>query len=158
MRAQAEKLTHDLAKRFPEDTIVHVNYLPTIQAQLALSDGNPLKAVELLQATTPYELGELISSFHTSLYPVYLRGRAYLAAHRGNAAAAEFQKILYQRGIVFNEPIGALARLGLGRAYVLQGDSAKARTAYEEFLTLWKDAEPEIPILQQAEAEYAKLK
>jgi tetratricopeptide (TPR) repeat protein len=158
MRAQAEKLTHDLAKRFPEDTIVRVNYLPTIHAQLALSHGNSLKAVELLQATTPYELGELISSFHTSLYPVYLRGQAYLAAHQGNAAAAEFQKILYQRGIVFNEPIGVLAHLGLGRAYVLQGDSAKACTAYEEFLTLWKDAEPEIPILQQAEAEYAKLK
>jgi eukaryotic-like serine/threonine-protein kinase len=92
-----------------------------------------------------------------ALYPVYVRGEAYLAAHRGNEAAAEFQKILDQRGVVFNEPIGALAHLGLARAYLLQGDTAKAKTAYPDFLTLWKDADPDIPILKQAKAEYAKL-
>ena len=87
-----------------------------------------------------------------------MRGQAYLAAHQGNEAAAEFQKILDHRGVVINEPIGALAHLGLARSYALQGDAAKARTAYQDFLTLWKDADPDIPILQQAQAEYAKLK
>jgi len=91
------------------------------------------------------------------LYPVYVRGEGYLAAHQGKEAAAEFQKILNHRGIVLNEPIGALAHLQLGRAYVLQGDAAKARAAYQDFLTLWKDADPDIPILKQAKAEYAKL-
>jgi tetratricopeptide (TPR) repeat protein len=92
------------------------------------------------------------------MYPVYARGEAYLAAHRGGEAAAEFQKILDHRGIVLNEPIGALAHLQLGRAYVLQGDTPKARAAYQDFLALWRDADPDIPILQQAKAEYAKLK
>jgi tetratricopeptide (TPR) repeat protein len=92
-----------------------------------------------------------------SLYPVYVRGEAYLAAHQGREAAAEFQKILDHRGIVLNEPIGALAHLQLGRAYAMQGDTAKARAAYQSFLTLWKDADPDIPILKEAKAEYAKL-
>src|ERR1700719_4410375 len=92
-----------------------------------------------------------------ALYPVYVRGEAYLAAHQGSEAAAEFQKILDHRGIVLNEPIGALARLQLGRAYALQGDTAKARAAYQDFLTLWKGADPDIPILKEAKAEYAKL-
>jgi hypothetical protein len=91
------------------------------------------------------------------MFPVFVRGEAYLAAHKGSEAAAEFQKILDHRGLVLNQPIGALAHLGLGRAYVLQGDTAKARTAYQDFLTLWKDADPDIPILKQAKAEYAKL-
>ena len=89
--------------------------------------------------------------------PVYVRGEAYLAAHRGKEAVTEFQKILDHRGIVLNEPIGALAHLQLGRAYAMQGDTAKARSAYQDFLTLWKDADPDIPILKQAKAEYAKL-
>jgi tetratricopeptide (TPR) repeat protein len=92
-----------------------------------------------------------------NLYPVYVRGEAYLAAHQGREAAAEFQKILDHRGIVLNEPIGALANLQLGRAYAMQGDTAKARTAYQDFLTLWKDADSDIPILRQAKSEYAKL-
>ena len=92
-----------------------------------------------------------------ALYPVYLRGQAYLAAHKGREAAAEFQKILERRGIVINDPIGALAHLGLGRAHVLQGDTAKAKAAYQDFLTLWKDADPDIPILKAAKAEYGKL-
>jgi tetratricopeptide (TPR) repeat protein len=92
------------------------------------------------------------------MYPVYVRGLAYLASHRGNEAAAEFQKILDHRGIVLNEPIGALAHLQLGRAYAMQGDTAKAEATYQDFLTLWKDADPDISILKQAKAEYAKLK
>jgi tetratricopeptide (TPR) repeat protein len=93
-----------------------------------------------------------------NLYPVYVRGEAYLAAYQGSEAAPEFQKILDHRGIVLNEPIGALAHLQLGRAYAMQGDTAKSRAAYQDFLTLWKDADPDIPILRQAKAEYAKLK
>ena len=91
------------------------------------------------------------------LYPVYVRGEAYLAAHQGSEAAAEFQRILDHRGIVWNSPIGALAHLQLGRAYAMQGDTTKAKAAYQDFLTLWKDADPYIPILKQAKAEYAKL-
>jgi len=91
------------------------------------------------------------------MYPVYVRGQAYLLAHQGKEAAAEFQKIIDHRGIVLNEPIGALAHLQLGRAYAMQGDTAKSRAAYQDFLTLWKDADPDIPILKQAKAEYAKL-
>jgi tetratricopeptide (TPR) repeat protein len=154
-RIQAEKLADDLSKRFPEDTIVQFNYLPTIHAELALSRGNASKAIEALQLTTPYELGEV--GFPTSLYPVYVRGEAYLAAHRGGAAAAEFQKILDHRGVVFNEPIGALAHLGLARAWALQGDTLNARATYQDFLTLWKDGDPEIPILKEAKAECAEL-
>ena len=91
------------------------------------------------------------------MFPVVVRGEAYLAARRGNEAAVEFQKILDHRGLVLNQPIGALAHLGLGRSYVLQGDTVKAKAAYEDFLTLWKDADPDIPVLQKAKAEYAKL-
>ena len=112
------------------------------------------KAIEALQVAAPYELG---NADYVRLYPVYVRGEAYLAAHQGGEAATEFQKILDHRGIVLNEPIGALAHLQLGRAYAMQGDTAKARAAYQDFLTLWKDADPDIPILKQAKAEYAKL-
>lgn len=92
-----------------------------------------------------------------NLYPAYVRGEAYLAAHRGSEAAAEFQKILAHRGLVLNEPIGALSQLQLGRAYLLSGDLVKGRAAYQKFLDLWKDADPDIPILKQAKIEYAKL-
>jgi tetratricopeptide (TPR) repeat protein len=157
--ARAKALADDLAKRSREDTVVQFNYLPTIRALLALSRSDASKAIETLQATAPYELGSPpATNFNfVSLYPVYVRGEAYLAAHQASEAAAEFQKILSQRGVVVNEPIGALAHLGLARAYVLQGDAAKARVAYQDFLTLWKDADPEIPILKEAKAEYAKL-
>jgi eukaryotic-like serine/threonine-protein kinase len=153
--ARAEALADDLAKRFPQDTLVRFNYLPTIKAQRALNSNQPLKAIEALQVTTPYELG---SVGDMTLYPVYVRGEAYLAAHQGKEAAAEFQKILDHQGIVLNEPIGALAHLGLARAYVLQGNTAKMRAAYQDFFALWKDADPDIPILKQAKAEYSKLR
>jgi len=157
--ARAQALADDLGKRFPEDTIVQFNYLPTVRAQLALTRKDASKAIEALQAAAPYELGwPGKSAFTPALYPIYVRGEAYLAAHQSIEAAGEFQKILDQRGVVFNEPIGGLVHLGLARAYALQGDTAKSRAAYQDFFTLWKDADPDIPILQQAKAEYAKLK
>jgi hypothetical protein len=141
-----------LDKRFPEDNVVQFNYLPTIHAQLALSRNDSSKVVNALQAAAPYELGSA-----GGLYPVYVRGEAFLTAQQGSAASAEFQKILDHRGVVLNEPIGALAHLQIGRAHVLRGDTAKAKAAYQDFLTLWKDADPDIPILKEAKAEYAKL-
>jgi hypothetical protein len=156
---RAQALVDDLGKRFSDDTIVHFNYLPTIHARLALSHNDSSKATEVLQAAAPYELGiPGAGSFTTALYPVYVRAEAYLAGLRSSEAAIEFQKILEHRGIVVNAPIGALAHLGLAHAYVLQGDTAKARATYQDFLTLWKDADPDIPILVAAKAEYAKLK
>jgi len=150
VRAQA--LADDLGKRFPEDTIAQVNFLPTLHAQIALSRNDISKAIEALQTAVPYELGA-----SGVLYPVFVRGEAYLAAHQGKEAAAEFQKILDHRGIVVNDPIGAVAHLQIGRAYAMQGDTAKAKKLYQDFLTLWKDADPDIPVLIAAKAEYAKL-
>jgi DNA-binding winged helix-turn-helix (wHTH) protein/tetratricopeptide (TPR) repeat protein len=156
--ARAQVLADDLAKRFPEDTTVQFNYLPTLRGQLALSRNDPAKAIDVLKAAVPYELGTPGNGeFSPGLYPVYVRGEAYLAAHKGNEAAGEFQKILDHRGVVQNGPIGALAHLGIARAYVMQGDTVKARAAYQDFLTLWKDADPDVPILIAAKAEHAKL-
>jgi tetratricopeptide (TPR) repeat protein len=156
---RTQALADDLGKRFPEDTIVQFNYLPTLHAKLAVNMGNASEAFESLRAAAPYELGVSTASVYgwTALYPVFVRGEAYLAARRAREAVVEFQKILDHRGIVVSEPIGALAHLQLGRAYVLAGEKDKARTAYKDFLTLWKDADPDIPILKQAKAEYAKL-
>jgi eukaryotic-like serine/threonine-protein kinase len=156
--ARAQALADDLAKRFPEGTIVQFNYLPTLHAQLALDDGDASKAIEFLQSATPYEQGVGSLRNNSSGYPIYVRGEAYLEAHRGSEAAAEFQKILDHSGIVLNLPIGALAHLQIGRAYALEGDTAKAKAAYQDFLALWKDADPDIPVLKQAKAEHAKLK
>jgi len=151
----AEKLTAELNKNYPLSTVMQSYWLPTIRAAVELDRKNPGKALELLQAVTPYELGNPPGG--TVLCPVWVRGQAYLSLRNGAAAAAEFQKFLDHRGIVGNFPLGALARLGLARAYAIQGDSVKARNAYLEFLTFWKDADPDIPILKQAKAEYAKL-
>jgi len=157
---KAEQLADDLAKRFPEDTIAKFNYLPTIRAQLALSRNDATQAIEALQTASPYELGTTAQAYFNflCLYPVYVRGEAYLAARQGKEAAVEFQKILDHRGVVLNEPIGALAHLGLARAYALQGDTAKAKAAYQDFFSLWKDADPDIPVLRQAKSEYGNLK
>jgi predicted Zn-dependent protease len=151
--ARAQSLADDLGKRFPEDTIVQFNYLPTVQALVAITRNEPIKAIVALKRAAPYELG---GSF--SLYPVFARGEAYLAAHQGTEAVVEFQKILDHRGVVCNLITGALARLGLARAYALSDDKAKARAAYQDFLTLWKNADPDIPILIAAKSEYAKLR
>jgi hypothetical protein len=172
---RAHALADDLQKRFPDDTIVRFNYLPTLHAQLFLnasdrsanlspersperSPENVAKAIQALAVAAPYELGVPgNTTFWTNLYPVYVRGQAFLAAHQGAQAAAEFQKILDWRGVVANEPIGALAHLGLARSYALMGGTAKSRAAYTAFLTLLKDADPNIPILNQATTESAKL-
>jgi tetratricopeptide (TPR) repeat protein len=157
----SQTLADDLLKRFPEDTAVRFSYMPGLRALLALNHNESAKAIELLRTATPYELGAPPSWFDASvgaLYPVYVRGLAYLAAQQGAEAAAEFQKILDHRAIVVSDPIGALAHLQLGRALAMSGDKTKAKTAYEDFLTLWKDADRDIPVLKQAQAEYARIR
>lgn len=155
-----QRSVEDFDKRLPEDKTVQFNYLPTLRAKLALMHSNPQQALNDLELAVPYELGLPAIGFYNwpNLYPVYVRGEAYLAAHQGSEAAAEFQKILDHRGIVLNEPIGALAQLQLGRAYAMEGEAAKSRAAYQDFFMLWRDADPDIPILIQAKAEYAALK
>ena len=157
---RAQSLASALEKVRPEDTLVKSNYLPTLRAKLALNRGNVSEALEILRSATSYELGQTTSNAYgwTALYPIYVRGEAYLVAKRGGEAAVEFQKILDHRGIVLYEPIGALARLGLARADVIQGDSKGAKAAYQDFFALWKDADPDVPVLIAAKAEYAKLK
>jgi eukaryotic-like serine/threonine-protein kinase len=155
--AQASRLASDLSKRFAQDTIVQFQDLPTIHAAIELRSSEAGKAAESLVRAAPYELGQDLMFSGFALYPVYLRGEAYLAAKQGSQAAAEFQKILDHPGLVVNELIGALAHLGLGHAYALSGDGAKAKTAYQDFLALWKNADPDIPVLKEAKAEYAKF-
>jgi eukaryotic-like serine/threonine-protein kinase len=157
--AGAKALADDLEGRFPEDTMVRFNYIPTLHAQMALnSPGNAPKAVDTLAPASAYELGiPGNATFWTNLYPVYVRAEALLAAHQGAQAAAEFQKIVDWRGVVAAEPIGALAHLGLARAYAVAGDTPKSRAAYDSFFTLWKDADPDIPVLLQAKAEYSRI-
>jgi eukaryotic-like serine/threonine-protein kinase len=157
--AHAQSLGDDLTKRFPHDTVVQTVWLPSIRAHIETDRKNPARSIELLRTAAPYELGMLSGSATNScLYPVYIRAQAYLSAEQGSAAASEFQKILDHRGLLWNCTTGSLARLGLARSYAMQGDTAKARAAYQDFLTLWKDADPDIPILIAAKAEYAKLK
>jgi len=156
---QAQAIIDDLGKQFPENTSARFSFLPTLRAKLSLSRGNATEALDNLRTAAPYDLGVSTSGVYswTALYPIFVRGEGYLAAHQGNEGAAEFQKILDHPGLVINEPIGALAHLELGRAYVMSGDTAKAKAAYEDFLTLWKDADSDIPILKQAKSEYGKL-
>ena len=155
--AETERLSADLNKRFPQNTIVQFNYLPVIETAAALH-GNPAKALQVISPAEQYELGFIGNGADFNGYPVYFRGEAFLANHQGTLAAAEFRKILDHPGVVVNEPIGALAYLGLGRAYALSGDTAKAKAEYQEFLSLWKDADPDIPIYKQAKTEYAVFK
>jgi tetratricopeptide (TPR) repeat protein len=155
--ADANRAIDDLTKRFPQNTVVQTRYLPMARSALALNSGNAQAALDALSAATPYELGHTNEDFTFAVYPVYFRGQAYLAAKNGEAASAEFQKILDHAGVVGNEPIGALAHLGLGRAYALSGDTTKAKTSYQEFFELWKNADPDVPLLAQAKAEFAKL-
>jgi len=158
--SKAQKPANDLEKRFPEDTSVRFSYLPTLRALFELNRGEGSQAIESLEISATNEWGAPTSSFfgfYGALYPIYVRGLAYLAVHQGANAAVEFQKILDHRGIAVSDPIVALAHLQLGRAYALTGDKTKARSAYQDFLTLWKDADPGIPILKQAQAEHANL-
>jgi eukaryotic-like serine/threonine-protein kinase len=156
MRAQA--LADKLAKQYSENTLVQFNYLPVIRAQIALLSNNPTQAVKLLRDAQRYELGQPAQVISLNMYPAFVRGEAYLAAQGGPAALAEFQKILDNPGMSLNEPIAALAHLGLARAAVLKGDRDAARSFYDDFLRLWKDADPETPILKQAKAECARTK
>ena len=153
----AQAVADDIAKRFPLDTIVQSVWLPTIRAQIETVRKNPARSIDLLEPVTAYELGQLSSAPNSCMYPVYARAEAYRNLGQSAAAAGEFQKFLDHRGLLWNCATGALARLGLARAYAMQGDAAKARAAYQDFLTLWQDADPDIPILKEAKAEYAKL-
>ena len=149
--AQAERIAADLNRQLPEGTFMQFVHLPAIRAAVVLRQGRPQEAIETLRAASPYELTP------DGIYSVYLRGQAYLAARRGTEAAVEFQKILDHPALVLIQPIGPLAHLGLARAYAMQSDTAKARAAYRDFFELWKDADPDIPVLKQAKAEFAKL-
>jgi tetratricopeptide (TPR) repeat protein len=150
-------LVGELEKSYATNSLLKIYWLPTINAAVELNKGNSSQALVYLEAAGPYELGGPQPMPTGTLYPAYLRGQAYLLAHNGTAAVAEFQKLLDHRGIVGNFVTGALARLQLGRAYALSGDTDKAKGAYRDFLTLWKDADPEVRILQEAKAEYAKM-
>jgi predicted Zn-dependent protease len=146
---QAQALADELAKKCPTDTLVNRRSIPLIRAAIEISRNNPAQAIEILQDAASFELGDL--------EVVYTRGEAYLLLHRGGEAAVEFQKILDRRSLVRNDELGALAYLGVARAYAMADDITKAKTAYQEFLTLWKDADQDIPILRQAKSEYARL-
>jgi eukaryotic-like serine/threonine-protein kinase len=154
---RAKALSKELEKNYPTDTLMKLYWLPTINAAIELNKGNSSRALEDLEAAAPYELGDA-GTFINYLYPAYLRGQVHLLAHNADAAAAEFQKLLDHSGIVANFVTGALAHLQLGRAYAMAGDTAKAKAAYQNFFTLWKDADPEISTLKQARAEYTELR
>jgi tetratricopeptide (TPR) repeat protein len=149
---QATATADELGKHFPSDTFVNSVWLPFIRSEIEINRGNPGKAIEDLQAASPYEFG-----FFPRMLPSYLRGQAYLRARQGKEAAAEFQKVLDRRGVCQTSPQCTLAHLQLARARVLSGDSAGARGAYQDFFAIWKDADPDIPLLKEAKAEYAKL-
>jgi len=154
---RARVISEELEKSYPSDTMLKVYWLPTIKAAIELKANNPANALVFLEAAAPYELGSPPQFQLGTLFPVYIRGHAQLMARNGAAAASEFQKFLDHRGVTINCPLGVLARLGLARAYALSGDTTKAKVAYRDFLTLWKDADPDIPILIEAKTEYAKL-
>jgi predicted Zn-dependent protease len=148
---RAQSLASQLDKDFPDDTIVQYVYLPTIRGTIAATQKDPARALQALEAVRPYELG-----LAGGMLPVYIRGLAYLEANDGQKAESEFQKIVDHPGLVVNAPIGPLARLQMGRAYLMQGKTAQAKAAYEDFLNRWKDADQDIPVLRDARAEYAK--
>jgi tetratricopeptide (TPR) repeat protein len=149
---QAQSVVDELRRRYPLDSIVNGVSVPCALAVLESSRGNPAKGIEVLQPTSRYELGPI-----HYFVPVYVRGLTYLRARQGHEAAAEFQKILDRRALGAITPVYALSYVGLARAYAVTGDTAKSQKAYQDFLALWKDADPDIPVLKEAKAEYAKL-
>jgi hypothetical protein len=155
--ARAKVLSDELKKNYTSNTTLKVYWLPTVDAAIAIANGNSSQALVDLEAASPYEMGEPEPLQVSTLYPAYLRGQAQLAAHNGPAATAEFQKIVNHPGMILNFVTGSLARLQIGRVHLMSGDSEKAKAAYQDFFNLWKDADPDIPILKQAKAEYAKL-
>jgi len=156
--AKAEQLVQQLEKNYPSNTVLKLYWLPTIKATAAMSRANFSQGIDILQAVVPYETGGPPPFQTITLYPAFLRAEAYLSVHQGSAAATEFQKLIDHRGMVVNFYTGVVARLGLARAYALSGDTAKSKAAYQDFLALWKDADPDIPLLKEAKAEYEKLK
>jgi DNA-binding winged helix-turn-helix (wHTH) protein/tetratricopeptide (TPR) repeat protein len=155
--AQARGLVNELDQSYPNNTLLKIYWFPVVDAAIGLKKSNLSNTFNALEVAAPYDLAQPSPNEIGTLYPAYLRGQAYLIAQNGTAAAAEFQKVLDHPGVVLNFVTGALAHLGLGRAYVLQGDTAKARAAYDDFFMLWKDADPDISVLKQARAEYGKL-
>ena len=157
---QAKHIADDLAERYPLNTVVNHYWLPAIYASIEIRRGDPAKALDILQTTEPYELGSPLPQFEVggSLYPAYIRGSAYLALNKSKEAAAEFRKFLDQRGVAVNSPLAALAQLQLGRCYAQAGDSINARSNYQSFFALWKDADAGIPVLKQAKAEYQQIR
>ena len=157
---EAERLARDLEKQYPLDTLVNDYWLPVIRASGEVARNNPAKAIELLLPSAPYELASPVawSGLGGPMYPAYLRSEAYLQTRQGSDAAAEYKKILDHPGFMMACPLGALAELGMARSFLMAGDPAKARSYYQKFLTLWKDADPDLPILIAAKDEYAKLK
>jgi hypothetical protein len=155
--SRAQALVETSAKDDPSNTMLQEYWLPAVRAAIDLNRNNPTKALEDLVPASLYDMGSPLPLQVGTAYPVFMRGQSYLAARQGPAAAAEFQKILSYPGVTLNFHTGALAHLGLARAYALQGDTGMARTAYQDFFSVWKDADPEIPILIAAKAEYAKL-
>ena len=159
--AATRTLISDLEGRFPEDTSVQFCYLPASRGALLLAQGRPADAIGALEESRPWDRVVPVitfSSYFSSLYPTYVRGQALLAMNRGEEAVTEFQKILTHRGLVLADPLGAVARLQLARAFAMSGQRPKARIAYEDFLSLWKDADSDIPILRDAKSEYSKLR
>ena len=153
--AHAAKLLDQLNQRFPSDTIIQTYWLPTLQAMLALNRKDPQQALTALGTSLPYELGD---EGYWPMLPTYVRGKAYLQAGHAQEAVSEYSSLLRQRGVTKNYPLGAIARLQLARAQALTGDTAAARVSYQDFFTLWKNADATIPIFQQSKAEYAKLR
>jgi tetratricopeptide (TPR) repeat protein/predicted Ser/Thr protein kinase len=156
--ARAKTIAEEVEKSNSLNTVLKVYWLPTIRAAIDLHSGSPAQALVSLEAAAPYDLGSPPPTQSGTLYPAYIRGYAYLAAHNGPAAAGEFQKLLDHRGIVINFPLGALAHLGQARAYAMSGDMTRARAKYQDFFQVWKNADPDVPILKEAKAEYDKLK
>jgi DNA-binding winged helix-turn-helix (wHTH) protein/tetratricopeptide (TPR) repeat protein len=158
---QAETLAGDLERNYPEDTSIRFSYLPVIRAILALRGSDPAKAIEILEAASPYELGtprSACTGYFGSLYPILIRGEAYLSARKGSEAAREFQKLADHREIMIGDPVSSLAPYGLARSYVLMGDATKAREQFKLAFATWRDADPDLPILNQAKADYASLR
>jgi tetratricopeptide (TPR) repeat protein len=159
--SQSEALAEDLVKRFPEDTFVKFTYAPVLRALAELGRSKPAESVERLEIARPYELAVNGLNFPQftlgGLHSAYVRGEAFVAANRYAEAAAEFQKIVDHRGIVGADPISALTYLQLGRVFALSGDRIKAKATYETFLALWKDADPDVPIMKRAKGEYSRL-
>jgi tetratricopeptide (TPR) repeat protein len=154
--AEAERLADEVSKEAPLDTIVQKYLVPTVRAAIELQQHDPQAAIDLLRGTVQYDLADTQSFDY--LYPAYLRGLAYLESGDGRSAAKEFQKLIDNPGMCWSFVTGPLARLQLGRAQKMMGDNASARKSYEEFLNIWKDADPDLPIYRQAKAEYAQLK